>query len=189
MILMFFAILYILAQASYVKDGKYEKFSVVYQVCVIAFISGYFFFYSVPNSIPHSDFSDMTLVETYSGDYTLKVDFEKVVQEYEDFDNNGNSKIVTYVEYRPTTIYWPNGGYTFLNSNAETDKLGGYVSTSASDDYDEEYIIHIPDRNFSYTEKMANISIYYWIFMVIIWLIGAGSIIVYYSKIDNNKAD
>lgn len=178
---MFFAILFIIVQASYMKEGNKKEFNVSYQIYAIAFISIYFFAYSIPSAVPHSDFSDMTLVETNSGDYTLKVDFKK--EFIDDVDDNGNNN--GYVEYRPTTIYWPNGGYTMLDPYSETDKMGGYVYTSAENDSDEEYKITIPKRNFTYSEKMANISIYYWILMAVIWTIGAGSIIVYYSKNDN----
>ena len=38
-------------------------------------------------------------------------------------------------------------------------------------------------------KKMANISVFDWILMAVAWIIGVGSIIVYYSKKDNNSND
>ena len=179
------AILFIIVHASFLKEGDKKEFNVSYQIFAIAFISIYFFAYCIPRAVPHADFSDMTLVETSSGDYTLKVDFKK--EFIDDVDDNGNNQ--GYVEYRPATIYWPNGGYTILDPNSETDKMGGYVCISAENDSDDEYKITIPKRNFTYYEKMANISVFDWILMAVAWIIGVGSIIVYYCKKDNNNND
>lgn len=151
----------VLAMSFYCSQKKNDdKDNKILYVAVILLPILCFIYFSL--MIPHGIFRTSTTVELQNEDYKVFVDIEI-----------SGAETKSGVQYIPLTIYWPDGGYTMLDSES-----GIYASEEkevieAYDcNFENDYLITIPYFEFSFEDKMKNIGFVNTAYIIIVMAVG-----------------
>lgn len=163
----------------------WEGFNIKYLLGGLAFSLFYLFVFQYPEAVPQGIFTEFADVKCEDQHENLKVDF--LIEE--DYDENG-----TFYYYYPQVIYWPNGGYTYLNrDNVDAATSIGDYAYAYSDEDEREYVIEIPEIHYSTMDKLLAIDKKDLFLFGITLIFGFISLIVYFvghnesSNIDKEK--
>lgn len=132
----------------------------------------YIALFQYPNLRPLGMYKVTATVESESGKkYQAKVDISVEEVEKSRFDNEDGEQWYTVRVYKPDTIYWSNGGYTYLDPDA-TDYTAETGKTVVAYAYNngERYKVTIPEIQFSPVDKILSIGL----FDLLLYLISLG---------------
>lgn len=174
MVISFILGLFIIGQAIGLRDADRRKhFKANYQLIALIITVICFVCDTVPSANAYNDFTALAEVDTGTKKQKYKVDFG-IVDKYYVYEEPAAS-------YEAKVIYLYDGGYDVVY-DSEYKEPGNTIYCTTENG--KEYEILIPDIKYTFWDKLISLTYKEWCIYLVIWIIGIGSIFIYYTKKD-----